>query len=264
MLVFFLLSLRFIQLNRFYLAILGLILAAHVKLTALIWAPVFVFWIVRVRGFRGAFSPTFAGLLTGLGISWLLYLPFGGWVSLPRMLHERSLYYANSIWKVVYKFFSGQPGWMDWVITHLTNTLPNWLFLAGALCIPVLIFGLFSRRKDFITEQGLHDNRLLWLAATLVSLFYLAVGAFWFQHWYILWVIASAVLLPFSPLTGKVLPWFVFGALSANFLEGFLVKYLYDGEFHNYIYVILVALIWLPGWIAYFGLNPSQRKYIIK
>ena len=42
---------------------------------------------------------------------------------------------------------------------------------------------------------------MLWHALLVVSMLYLVVGSFWFQPWYVLWVIAPAALLPGSRFT---------------------------------------------------------------
>jgi hypothetical protein len=56
----------------------------------------------------------------------------------------------------------------------------------------------------------------LWRALTAISMWYLLVGSFWFQHWYVLWALASAALMPDSQFTCSLLPWLTFGALLSN------------------------------------------------
>jgi len=54
-----------------------------------------------------------------------------------------------------------------------------------------------------------------------VTLAYLLVGSFWFQHWYLLWVLAPAVLLPTSRWTLTLLPAYCLGALWSNLTNSF-------------------------------------------
>jgi hypothetical protein len=79
---------------------------------------------------------------------------------------------------------------------------------------------------------------------------YLLVGSFWFQHWYVLWALAPAVLMPDSRLTRSVLPWLAFGALSSNMMIGFLLATVFKTAPLIANYVSSVAMIWGPALIA--------------
>ena len=79
--------------------LLVIVLAIHVKLTAIILLPVVVLWLVRRCGWRRTLTLVAAATATGLLLSWLLYAPFGGWGSLPRMLSERAAFLSNSPWQ---------------------------------------------------------------------------------------------------------------------------------------------------------------------
>ncbi len=92
MIVLLLAAILLMQRGYLFWALMALILAAHVKLTAFIWAPVFGLWILRKWGWRRTLSVGAGSLLSGVVISWLMYKPFGGWSTLPRNLQERSLY----------------------------------------------------------------------------------------------------------------------------------------------------------------------------
>jgi Gpi18-like mannosyltransferase len=87
MLVLVLLSWWLLQRRQSFLSIIILILAAHVKLTALIWLPAFAIWIVREWGWRRALQIGLTSAIIGLMLSWLLYAPFDGWQTL-RMLQN--------------------------------------------------------------------------------------------------------------------------------------------------------------------------------
>jgi len=155
-------ALLLFQRRRWVWGLLALVLAAHVKLTALLILPIVALWLLRRCGWLRAIR--IGALAFGLAIpaSWILYAPLGGWVTLRRMLQERSRLLINSPADLVYRMLQERFGWAEpaaWRVTTLGATL---LFFIGA-------------------------------AVTLV---YLLIGSFWFQHWYLLWVLAPAALLP--------------------------------------------------------------------
>ena len=260
MMILFLASLWLMQRQRPYLALLMLILAAHVKLTALIWVPIYALWIIRKWGMRRALFLGTCSLLSGILISWLLYLPFGGWSTLPQMLAERSVFFGNSFWNVIYLFlFSQQGAWVPGAF-YLVNNLPNWMFLAGAILIPVWLFGFFSRRGHSRSEMVLMTDSKFWMSITMTGILYLLAGAYWFQHWYLLWVLAPAALIPNSPFTRNILPCLCFGALAANFGGGFLFTLPSSDVNHTFINFLIAMIIWVPGVVAYLCLKPPRRK----
>ena len=104
MILLLLLMLWLLQRRRWFPALLVLVLAAHVKLTVVIVAPVVGLWLVRRCGWRRAMGLGAAAAAVGLLLSWLLYAPFGGWGSLPRMLTERAAYLANSPWRILHLY----------------------------------------------------------------------------------------------------------------------------------------------------------------
>ncbi len=239
-----------VQRQRLFLALLALILALHIKLTALIWLPVFIFWIIRMRGWRGGFMIAAGSLMAGILVSWLLYLPFDGWSSLPNMLHERSLYLANSPWQIVYYSIFRKQGIPQTVATNLIVVLSTCLFIASMI---LLSFWMFNYGPKRWRQQGClleSDDHRLWQAVTAVSLLYLVFGAFWFQHWYLLWVLAPAALMPGSTFTRTFLPWLSFGALLANFGIGYLMKVLPRNSPRMQITILSLIIIWAPGLIA--------------
>jgi hypothetical protein len=250
LLALWLASLWLMQRQRPFLALLTLILAAQVKLTALIWLPVYVLWIVRKWGWRRAVGRVGGGLVLGLAISWLLYLPFGGWATLPRMLYERSLYLANSPSEVIYNFGKDLPGWPQWVARHLTTQLPNWLFLISVGLWLVWRFNFLPKR--WRRSQNLHEaaDDYLWASITWMGLLYLLIGAFWFQPWYLLWVLAPAALLPAWSLTRKFLPWLTFGAASAILSGSYLLGVAPEGAARSFVSLLVVVMIWGPGLAA--------------
>jgi hypothetical protein len=239
-----------VQRQRLFLALMALILALHIKLTALIWLPVFILWIIRMRGWRRGLLIAAGSLTAGVLVSWLLYLPFDGWSSLPNMLHERSLYLANSPWQVVYYSIFRKQGLPQTVSTNLTVALSTCLFMASMVLLSLWMFNFSPKRWRLRAGPLESDAHRLWQAVTATSLLYLVFGAFWFQHWYLLWVLAPAALMPSSTFTRTFLPWMSFGALLTNFSAGYLVKGLPKNSTRMQISLLTLMMIWAPGLIA--------------
>jgi hypothetical protein len=63
---------------------------------------------------------------------------------------------------------------------------------------------------------------LLWRGSAAVTLAYLLIGSFWFQHWYLLWVLAPAALLPANRWALTFLPAYCLGALWSDLANIFL------------------------------------------
>ncbi len=239
-----------LQRQRPFLALLALILAAHVKLTALIWLPACGLYIIWRWGWRRALTVGAAGVAAGLALSWLLYAPFDGWQTLPRMLRERSLFLANSPWRILKTLLITRQGWQVERAHRISVGLPNWLFAAGALLIPLWSFNFRPKRWQGTPVLPAQAERILWRTLAAVSLLYLLVGSFWFQHWYILWVLAPAALLPDSRFTRYVLTWLSFGALTANAVMDYLLNTVLKTAPSINGYILVVVVIWSPAAIA--------------
>jgi hypothetical protein len=243
-----------------FLAMLALILAAHVKLTALIWLPVCVLWLVWERGWRRALQIGLMSAAIGLMLSWLLYAPFGGWQTLPRMLQERSEFLANSPWRILKFLVINQGGWRTTSAHQLSVGLPSLLFAAGALLIPVRMFLLHSGRWSSALVS-LRDAQLrLWHALTAISMLYLLVGSFWFQHWYVLWALVPAAILPDSLFTRLILPWLTFGALCSNVAMDFLLAGVMKTSPPIVGYIFVVMIIWGPVLFAATALALIRKR----
>jgi len=261
MLVLVLLCWWLLQRQRPFLAILVLIVAAHVKLTALIWLPACALWTVWRWGWGRALKIGLASLTSGLALSWLLYAPLGGWQTLPRMLNERSEFLANSLWRVLNHQLIYRWGWSTQSAHQLSTGLPNWLFAAGALIIPLWVFNFRPKRwRNASTIIPAEADRMLWSALTAISMMYLLVGSFWFQHWYVLWVLAPAVLLPDSRFTRSMLPWLVFGALSSSMAMSFLLATTLKTAPRIVNYISVLIIIWGPLLIAFSALALVRRS----
>ena len=232
------------QRKRWVLAFLLLGLAAQVKLTALIWMPVFGLWLWRQIGFRRALLAGIGGAALLLPLSWLLYQPLGGWETLPRMLSERVLFVANSPSQFIDRLLPllGYRFPKEFVRFYIIR-VPSYAFALLGVAIPAR---LVWRKR--LAARGV--NAQLWALALVASLLYLTVGSFWFQHWYVLWAVVPAALLPWSRFTRWVLPFIGLGPLSANIIAATL-----SGLPAMIISVIgltglVVATIWLPGLVA--------------
>jgi len=250
MIFLFLVGLWLLQRQRPFFAMVSLILAAHVKIIALIWMPLFALWILHKWGWRRAIYPIAGSTAVGLIISWLLYFPFNGWGSVPGMLQERTLYLANSFWQTAYTYLYKQQGWQKEHVLRLTTELPTWIFIAAAILLSLWMLNFRPKRWQRSSNPLEEDDHRLWMSLARISLLYLVLGAFWFQHWYILWVLAPAALIPGSNLTRYGLPWLSFGALSANFAQGFLLQLVPKDKPRTGIYLLIPAIIWLPAIIA--------------
>jgi hypothetical protein len=66
------------------------------------------------------------------------------------------------------------------------------------------------------------DDALLWRGSMAVTLAYLLIGSFWFQHWYLLWVLAPAALLPANRWALTFVPAYCLGALWSDLTNSFL------------------------------------------
>lgn len=209
------------------LALLALLLAAHVKLTALLLLPPLLVWLAGARLLARCALPSgarprlaalasisrtsldlAAALIIALPISLALYWPLGGWATLPRMLDERGRFLAGSLAHAIYRELIVHNGWAQpdaWRITTQGATLGF-----GLLALPLLL--LLAWR---IYRARAATAALLLRGCAAVLLAYLAVGAFWFQHWYIVTLAALVALLPPGPMR-RALPWLGFGALAAN------------------------------------------------
>jgi hypothetical protein len=243
------------------LAVVVFILAAHIKLTALVWLPAALIWLVKGWGWRRSLVAILAGILFGLLLSWLLYLPFDGWGTLPRNLHERTLYLANSPWKILH-YLLGQWGVAKGTVQLLTVNLPTGLFAISAILVPLWVFNIRLKCWRRSSEKTLCSDRELWQAMLVISLLFLLIGTYWFQHWYIQWVVWPAALLPTSRFTRRVLPWLVFGGLATNFIVDFYLATVQPGSSLAKV-SLPVAITWGLALIAGLVLwiwSPKQRQ----
>jgi hypothetical protein len=226
-------ALLLFQRQRWVLGLLALALAAHVKLTALLVLPVLGLWLLRRCGWMRALRISVLALALALPLSWLLYTPFGGWATLQRMLQERARLLINSTADLVYRLMQERFGWSEPVAWRTTTQAATLLFFAvaagilawfwwadrhAAMQAPPIARSLGDIPSGVLAEA---PDALLWRGSLAVTLAYLLVGSFWFQHWYLLWALAPAVLLPASRWTHTLLPAYCLGALVSNLANSF-------------------------------------------
>jgi hypothetical protein len=235
MLVAILAALLLFQCQRWIWGLLALALAAHVKLTALLVLPILGLWLLRRCGWMHTLRICALALVFMLPLSWLLYAPLGGWVTLRRMLQERARLLINSPADLVYRLLQERFGWSEldaWRVTTQAATLAFFAIAAG-----ILAWFWWADRHAMTQARLTTDNTagegsnahlaseppdaLLWRGAMAVTLAYLLIGSFWFQHWYLLWVLTPAVLLPDSRWALTLLPAYCLGAFWSNLTNSF-------------------------------------------
>ena len=217
MLLLILTAVLLFQRQRWLLGLLALALAAHVKLTALLLLPVLGLWLARRSGWWRAIRISSVAGVLALALSWLLYAPLGGWATLPRMLGERVRLIANSPAYVMYLALQRYAGWSEeaaWRVTTQADTVLFFVF-AGVLLV---------RFWRAIENNPKPDDAMLWRGGIAVTMAFLLVGSFWFWHWYLLWVVVLAALLPTSRFTTTVLPICCLGALWFSIASDFLIR----------------------------------------
>gem|GEM_PF-1018327 len=241
MLVLLLAAFLAVQRKQWLWAFFLLGLAAHVKLTALIWFPVLGLWLWRQIGFRRAMLAGLAAAVLLMPLSWLLYRPLGGWETLPRMLSERVLYVANSPSQFIDRLLPllGYRSPKESVLFYIIR-MPSYLFALLGVTIPAWLVC-----KNRLAARGI--NGQLWALALVASMLYLTIGSFWFQHWYVLWAALPAALLPWSRFTRWVLPFVCLGPLAANIIAGTLSQLPVMIISVIGLTGLVVAVIWLPG-----------------
>ncbi len=246
MIALLLLSLWLLQRRRWLPALLVLALAAHVKLTVLIAAPAVALWLVRQVGWRRGVGLVAAGAGLGVGLSFLLYAPFGGWASLPRMLAERAEALANSPARILYSYLYYDLKWTWEASRRLVIGVANGLFLIGGAGLTPWLLDFRPARWKMRPAPRRGDDRLLWRTLAAVALLYLLVGSFWFQHWYVVWALAPAALLPDSALARRLLPWLGFGALAGNAVAGFAAGLASEPLSRTASAALIVAVTYAP------------------
>jgi len=239
MLLLMLVALLLFQRQRWLLGLLALALAAHVKLTALLLLPVLGLWLARRCGWRRALRISGVAGALALVLSWLLYAPLGGWATLPRMLGERVRLIANSPGFVIYWTLQAYAGWSEVAAWQVTTQAATVLFF--------MLAGLLLARFWVTMGNILPSNdALLWRGSITLMMAFLLVGSFWFWHWYLLWVVVLAALLPTSRFTTTALPICCLAALWFAIASDFLIR-------RGRVAVVIVPIDRLSG-ITWLGL----------
>lgn len=225
-----------LQRARWLLGLVALLLAAHVKLTALLLLPVVALWLIRRIGWWQAWAYGLCACVGALPISWLLYAPLGGWATLPRMLRERTLFLANAPADLLYRWLREQAGWATPDARRLAILSATALFclIAGVLIAVMLdaraalpagslgrCWHWHNRKRS--TPTSAPDDTALWRCGLAVTSAYLLVGSFWFMPWYVLWALPLAALLPASGWMRWWVPALILGALWSGLAADFVL-----------------------------------------
>ncbi len=214
-------ALLLLQRRRWIWGLLALALAAHVKLTALLILPIVGLWLLRRCGWLRSLRIGVGALLLAIPLSWLLYAPLGGWATLPRMLRERARLLINSPADLIYRLLQERYGWAEPAAWRVTTVAATILFAAVAAVV-LAWFWWNTQAAGRHADVPKPGDALLWRGCLIITLIYLLIGSFWFQHWYLLWLLAPAVLLPASRWTLTLLPAYYLGALWSNLTNSFL------------------------------------------
>jgi hypothetical protein len=206
-------ALWLLQRARWLAGLSALMLAVHVKLTALLLLPVVALWLIRRIGWRAALSRAVLSLVCVLPLSWLLYAPLGGWSTLPRMLSERARFLAYAPADLLYRWLQEEARWAELDARRLATvgaTLLFCLIAAGLMAVMLDVGRVF--RPATAPAVPIRDADL-WRCGLAVTIAYLLVGGFWFMPWYVLWALPLAALRPTSGCMRWWLPALTLGAL---------------------------------------------------
>ncbi len=239
------------QRGRWLAGWLAIGLAAQVKLTVLLLVPALGLWLVRKLGWRHTLGISLLAVSITLVLSWALYAPLGGWATLPRMLYERQLFVAHSLAQILYFLLYKWSAWPYSLVQSMMVSWATWLFLAAAA---LLLLRTFKPAYPGLAPSSSKLNPL-YRACTLLMLLYLLVGSFWFQPWYLVWVLAPAALWIDGGFPYRGLPWGCCGALCSNVVYDHLTQLPTAAEPDTHLYrlgvtVLVVMTIWLPLFIA--------------
>lgn len=211
MLLFVLLGARFIQHGRHVPALLMLILAAHIKVTALLFLPVWLIWMLRQRSLFGLLRTLALTVVFGLPLSWLLYRPFGGWESLPGWLAARAPLLTTSLGSLAFIELP-RSGWPTALAEKVATRGATLYFSVASLYVLWRLWRSRSEPAD------------LWRAMRDCAALYLLIGAYWFQEWYVLWALAPAALLPQTRSSRLDVTLLGLGAMWTNLAIDFLSR----------------------------------------
>jgi hypothetical protein len=206
-------ALWLLQRARWLAGLSALLLAVHVKLTALLLLPVVALWLIRRIGWRAALSRAALSLACVLPLSWLLYAPLGGWATLPRMLSERTRFLAYAPADLLYRWLQEEARWAEPDARRLATLGATLLFCLIATGLMAVMLDARAALRPANAPVAPVDDADLWRCGLAVTVAYLLVGGFWFMPWYVLWALPLAALRPTSVWMRWWLPALTLGAL---------------------------------------------------
>lgn len=156
--------------------IVVLLSAGLIKFPIWILLPVITLRIVRARGWRDGLRSIVPGLLLGITLVWLAYLPFGGVIQIRELIEQRG-WWASGTWTAAL-FYALREG----------RGLPHLEVVRVVIGSATLLLGVTA----LLILIKIRD---LWLAAWAMVLAYLLLGLHWFQPWYGTLLIAFGALV---------------------------------------------------------------------
>lgn len=172
--------------RRWYVAAsLLTIVGVLIKFIPILLLPVIVIVVWRELPLRARLRTYFLGGSLGAVLTFMLYRPF--WVGFESLaLDRRGRMFTSSLGTLIRQA-------LEPILTNQAGAVVNVLALG--------LFGLFTLWQlwQLMRVSSLEPTTAIETLLRII-LFYLLVGAIWFQHWYLAWVIPLAALLDESPL----------------------------------------------------------------
>jgi len=181
-------------LRRWYVpAAAAAVVGALIKFIPLLLIPIIAIKIWHDLPWRGRIVTYAALAVTGAALVLIFYAPY--WVGFDSLaLDRRGRMFTSSAGTLVRQALRPLVG-DDSAISLVSR---------GATAL----FGLYALWELWRLFRAKTLENQMWIAAALrIVLFYLLLGAIWFQHWYLVWIIPFAAMLPDTPARRLTLWW---------------------------------------------------------
>ncbi|GAB4547358.1 MAG: hypothetical protein OHK0023_08580 [Anaerolineae bacterium] len=199
MIGFAVLGLAFYARKWYIAATMALLFGALIKFIPLILIPVVAIRAWRFRAWLWRVRYCLGSAILGSALIFVCYAPYWhGFDTLPT--ERRARLYTGSIPTVLRQLLS--PIFDGTTITASVNETPHTnRFLANST---LLIFAIFY---GWILWREWHSTAddSAYQSATLILMGYLLIATLWFMAWYVIWPLATAVVLPDRPVRRIVL-----------------------------------------------------------
>jgi hypothetical protein len=188
-----------------------ILISAHIKITQLILLLPLGTWLLQPVWRAGwparvsALAPMLLMMALFLPFSWLLYSPFGGWITLEQNLAERAQLSDNALPSLISQVLQQDFGWREFVAETTVGRVSQ------IVCIVTL--GIWAARR-------VRQTTVLPQLCLEALCIYLVVGAFWFQFWYLAGVVLLVALAqPSLRATRALLLWGASATMAALFKD---------------------------------------------